>query len=283
MSDNAGVGFGNAADCSYGDDPRPECRTFAVCSNDVWMVQTPGDACKVEPKPPACPASPAMAGSECTDATLRCVYDDGSVCSCSACQGGSEYPICRTIDPPEWACVKPNDGCPNPLPQAGSACSDPNLQCGISCELPIRCENGTWRYGREMCPICAAPDTPIATPQGDRVIAELRVGDLVYSVDHEAIVAVPIAQIGSTPVVDHRVLRLTLSNGSVLEVSANHPAASGAPLASLGPGASMGDGVALVSSELVPYAYARTYDILPRSSTRTYFAGGAQLESTLSR
>jgi hypothetical protein len=118
---------------------------------------------------------------------------------CSACKGGSEYPICQTIDPPQWACVKPAAGCPNPPPQAGSACSDPSLQCGTSCELPIRCENGVWQYGQIQCPICAAPDTPIATPQGERSIAELRVGDLVYSVDNDAIVAVPIARVGSTP------------------------------------------------------------------------------------
>ena len=37
----------------------------------------------------------------------------------------------------------------------------------------------------------------------------------------------------------------------------------------------------LVGAELVPYQYERTYDILPRSSSGTYFAGGLQLGSTL--
>jgi len=37
---------------------------------------------------------------------------------------------------------------------------------------------------------CASPDTPIATPDGERPIAELREGDLVYSVDGGAIVPV---------------------------------------------------------------------------------------------
>ena len=282
-SDAASNGLGNAADCSYGDDPRPQCRTFAVCSNNVWAVRSPGDECNVEPKPPTCPGSPATAGSGCVDPTLRCSYDDGSTCACSACKGGFEYPICQTIDPPQWACVKPSSGCPNPPPQAGSPCDDPDLQCGTSCELPIRCENGTWHYGVEMCPICAAPDTPIATPRGERPIAQLRVGDLVYSVDHDAILAVPVVRIGSTPVTNHRVLRLTLSSGAVLEISPNHPTASGAPLAALGHGASLGEDVELVSSELIPYAYDRTYDILPQSSTGTYFAAGAVLGSTLNR
>ena len=33
--------------------------------------------------------------------------------------------------------------------------------------------------------------------------------------------------------------------------------------------------------ELIPYAYDRTYDILPSSSTGSYFAAGALLGSTL--
>ena len=153
---------------------------------------------------------------------LQCWYDDGSVCSCSGCQGGLEFPVCRPIDPPQWACVKPMDGCPNPAPQAGGACDDPNLQCGTSCELSIRCEQGAWQYAKGGCPMCAAPDTPIATPTGERPIAELRVGDLVYSVDDGAIVAVPIALVGSVPVSAHHVLRITLDDGAVLSISPGH-------------------------------------------------------------
>ncbi len=212
---------------------------------------------------------------------LQCWYDNGTVCSCSSCQGGTEYPICRTIDPPAWACVAPADGCPNPPPQAGSACTDPNLQCGTSCELPIRCENGAWQYGQAMCPICASPDTPIATPLGSRPIAELRVGDLVYSVDRGAIVPVPIARIGSTPVAHHEVLRITLSDGAVIEISPGHPLANGNPLSSLLPGAELDERHRVRSIELIPFMHDRTYDILPSSSTGTYFAAGALLGSTL--
>jgi hypothetical protein len=38
--------------------------------------------------------------------------------------------------------------------------------------------------------ICASPDTPIATPDGDKPIASLHAGDLVYSVDHRVVRAV---------------------------------------------------------------------------------------------
>ena len=42
--------------------------------------------------------------------------------------------------------------------------------------MPITCTDGVWQWGRSMCPICAAPDTPIATPHGEQPIASLHVG-----------------------------------------------------------------------------------------------------------
>jgi hypothetical protein len=134
-----------------------------------------------------------------------------------------------------------------------------------------------------MCPICASPTTPIATPTGEHPIAELRVGDLVYSVDNGAIVAVPITRVASTPVVGHRVLRLTLDDGGVLEISPGHPLGNGQPLSSLAPGSELDAQHRVVAIELVPYRYDRTYDILPSSSSGTYFAAGALLGSTLRR
>ena len=134
-----------------------------------------------------------------------------------------------------------------------------------------------------MCPICAAPDTPIATPGGERAIAELVPGDLVYSLEPSGIVAVPILRVGSTPVSQHQVLHITLDSGAVLELSPGHPTASGSPLSSLRPGDRLDELHAIVSIELVPYRYARTYDILPSSSSGSYFAGGAALGSTLAQ
>lgn len=275
-----GTGF-DSADCSWGDDPRPACRIRGRCQGGVWSISEPGDSCSVPAKPAACPAAAPAASTTCSDAMLQCWYDDGTVCSCSNCEGGTEYPICRSIDPPAWGCVKPHEGCPNPPPQAGSACTDLDLQCGTSCELPIRCVAGAWRYGQPQCPICAAPDTPIATPSGDRPIAELNVGDLVYSVDQGAIVAVPIALIGSTRVTHHRVLRIALTDGGVLNISPGHPLGNGQPLSTLLAGDAVDELHRVRSVELVPYSFDRTYDILPSSSTGTYFAAGAMLGSTL--
>jgi hypothetical protein len=48
-------------------------------------------------------------------------------------------------------------------------------------------------------------------------------------------------------------------------------------------GGDLDDTHGVVSAELVDYAHDRTYDILPRSSTGTYFAAGALVGSTLAR
>jgi hypothetical protein len=281
-SGGSSTGFA-IADCSWGDDPRPGCRVGAACSNGAWSVtQPPADCAATVPLPAACPQTPPAAAAGCTDPTLACWYGDGTICNCSACQGGTEYPICRTIDPPQWACKTPDAACPNPLPQAGAKCDAPDtLSCGPSCELPIRCQDGAWQYGREMCPICAAPSTPIATPTGERAISELAPGDLVYSVDETGVVVVPILRVGSTPVVNHRVVRVELSGGAVLEISAGHPTADGRTFADLLGGGQLDADHSVVAAEMVPYPYSRTYDILPSTRSGRYFAGGALIGSTL--
>jgi hypothetical protein len=86
--------------------------------------------------------------------------------------------------------------------------------------------------------LCGPPDTPIATPQGERPISELAPGDMVYSVEATGIVIVPILRVGSTPVVNHRVVRLELTGGTVLEISAGHPTADGRTFADLLDGSS---------------------------------------------
>jgi hypothetical protein len=280
----AGSGSGFAfAQCSWGDDPRPRCRTTATCSNGSWSVLQPAaDCADTVPLPAACPESPEAAAGACDDPTLACWYDDGTICRCIPCLGGSEYPICQTIDPPEWFCKERDAACPNPMPHAGARCDQsPELSCGPSCELPIRCQEGVWQYGQAVCPICAAPDTPIATPQGERAIAGLAPGDLVYSIDASGIVVVPIFQVGTTPVVNHRVVQVKLTSGTVLEISAGHPTADGRTFADLLAGGQLDPSHAVLSAEMVDYPYTHTYDILPGSSSGTYFAGGALIGSTL--
>ena len=147
----------------------------------------------------------------------------------------------------------------------------------------MRCEGGVWQWIEGACPICAAPDTPLATPSGERPIASLRVGDLVYSVDHDAIVAVPLLRAAHTPVAAHRVVRVVLADGAVLQMSPGHLTADGRPFGELSTGSALDAQHMVASTELVPYSYDATYDVLPASSTGTYFAAGALVRSTLRR
>src|SRR6185295_18820758 len=112
-----------------------------------------------------------------------------------------------------------------------------------------------------MCsypPVCASPDTPIATENGDRAIATLRVGDLVYSVDHGRVVTVPVVEVHRTPVTHHRVVHLELESGAVLDISGLHPTADGRKFSELRSGDVLG-GVRIESARVVPYASAYTY------------------------
>ncbi len=111
-------------------------------------------------------------------------------------------------------------------------------------------------------------------------MATLKVGDLVYSVDDGAIRAVPITRINRISVTHHEVVRVTLANGAVLEISGTHPTADGRSFDNLRPGDEL-DHVPILSTQRIPYPFPFTYDILPSSSTATYFAGGALIGSTL--
>lgn len=128
--------------------------------------------------------------------------------------------------------------------------------------------------------VCASPETPIATPDGDRPIASLRVGDLVYSVEDDAVVVVPIVQTRQNPVEDHQVVHVTLESGVTLAISGLHPTADGRAFSDLRAGDEL-DGASILGVEVVAYPHRYTYDILPGTETGTYYAGGVLIGSTL--
>jgi hypothetical protein len=130
--------------------------------------------------------------------------------------------------------------------------------------------------------ICASPDTRIATANGEVPIAALAAGDLVYSQDGDATVLVPLLAATRRPVFDHRVVELTLDDGTKLEVSGPHPTADGRRLDELRVGDAV-DGRTVVSTRFIPYAHEHTYDILPASGTGRYLANGVWLGTTLGR
>jgi hypothetical protein len=148
----------------------------------------------------------------------------------------------------------------------------------ITCVDPAT-SGGTCPKGCLLCK-CADPDTPIATPLGERPIDSLRPGDLVYSVHRDAIVPVPIVSTRRTPATQHRVLEITLHDGRVLSVSGGHPTADGRELASLSVGDRLGQS-RIVALREVAYRKPYTVDILPASDSGAYFAAGALLGSTL--
>jgi hypothetical protein len=128
--------------------------------------------------------------------------------------------------------------------------------------------------------ICAHPDTPIATPFGDRAIASLRPGDLVYSEHDRAIVAVPIERVSRTAVRHHEIVRVRLDNGAELRISPRHPTADGRLFSDLSAGDDLG-GAKVLQVDHIAYEASHTYDILPSSDSGHYIAGGAIIGSTL--
>ncbi len=171
------------------------------------------------------------------------------VCCGSQCCGGTQ--ICCDVEGPvggQVACVDPVDGtCPQ--------------GCAPLC-------------------VCNSPDTAIATVDGERPIAALAVGDLVYSVHSGAVVLVPIARVQRVPVVGHRVMHVVLSTGAVLDISPRHPLTDGRMIGDLRAGDAI-DHATVLSADLTAYPHEHTYDILPASDTGHYVAGGVWIASTM--
>lgn len=209
-------------------------------------------------------------------------YSDTEAACIDACEpccqaAGEDHGQCSYGNPGPWRCGCWSDppprgcqatGCPD-----GEECCDPGVPCSPSCAPIGKCP---------VCPYdCDSPDTPVATPDGDRPIAELREGDFVLSIDRGEVRAVPIVALRQHAVSDHHaVVRVVLASGRVIEISASHPTTDGGSLGALAPGDLLGD-ARVESVSMIPYAHAFTYDILPASDTGAYFAAGALVGSTL--
>ena len=134
--------------------------------------------------------------------------------------------------------------------------------------------------GRGGCPICLAATTRIGTPDGPILVPDLRAGMLVWTVDAGKRVAAPIAIVRYTPApFGHRVIRVVLADGRAVVASPGHPTGDGRRVGELNPGDLL-DGSRIVAMDVLPYA-GDTWDLLPLSSTGTYWADGVLLGSTL--
>lgn len=201
---------------------------------------------------------------------------DGTTHYCAHYSGGGAL-----IPPPPDAAVCEQDG-------GSFGCLPLPAGCGRSCDCVMKsapggvcsCTESSGNVEVFCQGVCASPDTPIDTPSGPRAIAELRPGDLVYSVDKGRVAAVPIRRVQRIEVRAHSVVHVELASGSTLEISAPHPTADGRDFGDLAAGDEL-DGVRILRVECVPYTFDATYDILPDSDTGTYFAGGVLIGSTM--
>jgi Hint domain len=134
------------------------------------------------------------------------------------------------------------------------------------------------------CPICLAAWTFIDTPSGKTRVTDLRVGDMVWTVNAEGQrVAQPVLEVSSTQVPStHEMVHVVLSDGRELWASPGHPTTDGRRLADLNTGDAL-DGAVVTVAERVPYGQPATYDLLPAGSTGWYWANGILLGSTLAR
>ncbi|MCB9613165.1 MAG: Hint domain-containing protein [Sandaracinus sp.] len=235
------------------------------------------------PCEPACGAARTCCGGACVNTA-----NDGRHCGgCGMpCEGPGNYCTggrCEAV-PCTGTCAGTETCCGTMCCGAGQICCDPQgpIEAGPRCVDPDPA-TGVCPQGCAPLCMCNAPGTPIATPSGLVAIADLKVGDLVYSVHEGAVIAVPIAQTRTAEVPsDHRVVRLVLDDGTLLEISPTHPLVDGRTIGDLRLGDSI-EGVGVVEATLVPYGGERTYDILPASDTGTYFVGDARIDSTIPR
>ena len=153
--------------CSYGDSILPECRDQWECQcvsaqpgvTCSWIPGNPWMACGADAA--ACPSTTPVSAPDgglasCAGASegTRCSYADGTICNCTSCLdlGGP----CQPVNPPRWRCspAPANPQCPRKIPNNGTACTQPGLECvyASSCGIQARCESNRWTWTRQQCP-----------------------------------------------------------------------------------------------------------------------------------
>jgi hypothetical protein len=126
-------------------DPNPACNEVISCTMTGWSFPPPAHCL-----PGMCPASYAAVpqGMTCSPDGLDCAYPEGQ-CNC-----GNPGPV---VGPnPVWTCAQPAQGCPNPRPRIGSACSQPGLSCdygACSGGVEVQCKDGSWQRANVACPV----------------------------------------------------------------------------------------------------------------------------------
>jgi hypothetical protein len=143
-------------------------------------------------------------------------------------------------------------------------------------------QNGTLRPGSDLedphrYQKCNTPDAMISTPRGPVRIDSISPGEEVLS---EGGIAVPVLRVSRVSAPGHRMLRLVMDDGIVLEISEGHPSADGTAIGLLNVGDAL-DGKRIVSRSMVRSRFGYTCDILPDSESGTYYVNGILVGSTL--
>lgn len=133
-----------------------------------------------------------------------------------------------------------------------------------------------------ICPVCLAAGVRISTPGGPVRVEDIRRGMPVWTTDGHGrrlrAVVLLTGHMAAPP--GHEVVRIVLADGRSVLSSPQHPTADGRLVGTLRPGDTL-DGGAIVSVFRVAYSGGATYDLLPSGPTRTYFADGILLGSTI--
>ena len=114
-----------------------------------------------------------------------------------------------------------------------------------------------------------------------RAVSELAIGAPIYTVDAAgARVEARVLHVGATWVTAaHEVAHVTLADGRSVTASPGHPDASGRAVGTLTVGDALGGSV-VAAMERLPYAFDRTWDVLPSGPTGIYLVDGIPLRST---
>jgi hypothetical protein len=132
------------------------------------------------------------------------------------------------------------------------------------------------------CPICLSENTTIDTPNGYVSVKSIREGDVVWTSGiNGSRQIVKVLKTTKIQVNNHQMSHIKLDDSRQVYASPNHPLADGRPIGSIVVG-DIVDGGRVIIAELVPYQGDYTYDILPSGDTRTYWANGVLLRSTIS-
>lgn len=240
----------------------------AGCSSSTSVIPT-------QPVPIAC----TMEAKQCPDGSY--VGRAGPKCEFAACPTTPTPEPTPTPSPVVKSCVGSSDTSCGSGYQCIQDCGPPVVRVD-SPPLLYHCQTDAVAKRPRMCPICLASNTMIATPNGDMKVTDLKIGMSVWSPSAQGKkVARTIIKVAKTPVPSmHLVIHLVLSDKRQVWVSPNHPIMDGRPVATLQVG-DVYDGANIVSSELVPYWDAATYDLLPSGETGEYWANGILMGSTL--